>query len=148
MSTATTTQLATPDHVAMQAQASQSEQSSWLWELAKTKATDEDEGFYFKWTLFSIGYWCLITLLIHLICMRYNERYRHENVKGRALYRSYINSTLHAFCACGIATIAMFFICGENKTVFNNEECLNTVRYIHIWALIHSTGYFIHDLYV
>ena len=148
MSTATTTLLATPDNAAMQAQASQPEQSNWLWELAKTKATDEDEGFYLKYTLLSIAYWCMITLVIHLICMRYNEKYRNEDVKGRALYRSYICSPIHAMTACFLATIAMFFICGGNKTVFNDNECLNTVRYIHIWALLHSTGYFIHDLYV
>ena len=39
----------------------------------------------------------------------------------------------------------MFYICGGNQTVFNSDECINTVRYIHIWALIHTCGYFIVD---
>ena len=39
----------------------------------------------------------------------------------------------------------MLYICGGNQTVFNSDECINTVRYIHIWALIHTCGYFFVD---
>lgn len=31
--------------------------------------------------------------------------------------------------------------------MFNSDECINTVRYIHIWALIHTCGYFIVDFF-
>ena len=42
----------------------------------------------------------------------------------------------------------MFFICGDGKTVFNNSECLETVRYIHIWALLNTCGYFFTDFFL
>lgn len=44
-----------------------------------------------------------------------------------------------------LSTIAMFYICPDGKTVFNNDLCMNTPRYIHVWALLHSCGYFIVD---
>lgn len=41
----------------------------------------------------------------------------------------------------------MLFICGDGKTVFNNDECMNTVRYVHIWAMLHTCGYFLNDFF-
>jgi hypothetical protein len=41
----------------------------------------------------------------------------------------------------------MWFICENGQTVFNSEECINTVRYIHIWALLHTCGYFLVDFF-
>ena len=39
----------------------------------------------------------------------------------------------------------MWFVCDGGKTVFNSHECINTVRNVHIWATIHTCGYFITD---
>jgi hypothetical protein len=44
----------------------------------------------------------------------------------------------------------MFFVCGLNPkggniTVFNSEQCFTTPRYLHIWALLNSCGYFYVD---
>lgn len=63
----------------------------------------------------------------------------------QAEYRTYTTSFIHALVCVFLSTIAMFYICGEGKTVFNSDECINTVRYVHIWALIHTCGYFIVD---
>ena len=46
-----------------------------------------------------------------------------------------------------LAVISMWFICGDGKTVFNSDECINTPRYIHIWALLHTCGYFLTDFF-
>jgi len=62
-------------------------------------------------------------------------------------YRSYILSITHAIGCVYLSTISMFFICGDDKTVFNSEECVNNVRYIHIWALLHTCGYFLMDFF-
>jgi len=47
-----------------------------------------------------------------------------------------------------LSTLAMFYVCGEGNTVFNSDECLSTPRNIHIWTLLHTTGYFITDFFV
>lgn len=39
----------------------------------------------------------------------------------------------------------MFYVCPDDQTVFNNEVCFNTPRYLHIWALVNTCGYFITD---
>jgi hypothetical protein len=44
----------------------------------------------------------------------------------------------------------MFFVCGldvngESLTVLNSTECFTTPRYLHIWALFNSCGYFYVD---
>ena len=46
-----------------------------------------------------------------------------------------------------MSTYAMWYVCGDGKTVFNSYECINTVRYVHIWATLHTCGYFITDFF-
>ena len=132
----------------MHATAHPDESLSWLVSIAVKKAPNEDEAYYFKFTLISIAYFCAMHLIIHLVCLRYNPRYQREEPRQKALYRSYVVSPIHAFTAVILATIGMFFVCGDDKNVFNDDVCLNTPRYIHIWALLHTTGYFIHDFYI
>lgn len=67
-----------------------------------------------------------------------------NNVK-QTEYRTYWTSMIHAMGCFILSTIAMWYICGDGKTVFNNDECMNTPRYIHVWALLHTCGYFTQD---
>ena len=41
----------------------------------------------------------------------------------------------------------MWWVCRPGENVFNNEECLDTPKYIHLWALMHTVGYFIVDTF-
>lgn len=65
--------------------------------------------------------------------------------KKRIEYRTYVVSPIHSLLCVILSTISMFYICPDGKTVFNSDVCMNTPRYIHVWALLHSCGYFIVD---
>ena len=41
----------------------------------------------------------------------------------------------------------MWWVCDYEKNVFNDEQCINTPKYIHLWALMHSVGFFIVDTF-
>ena len=69
------------------------------------------------------------------------------NTQKKTEYRTYIISPIHAVAAVLMSTYAMWFVCGDGKTVFNSYECINTVRYVHIWATLHTCGYFITDFF-
>ena len=111
------------------------------------KAPDHNEMYYFKFTLLACAYFLAMHLVIHLVAMRKTRIYREMTTPKRAEYRTYIVSALHAIVAVFLSTIAMFYICGDGKTVFNNDECMSTVRYIHVWALLHTCGNFIVDFF-
>ena len=70
--------------------------------------------------------------------------------KKQVTYRSYIVSPFHNISCVVFSIYAMFFVCGlgpdgENVTVFNSSECFTTPRYLHIWAVFNSCGYFYVD---
>jgi len=68
--------------------------------------------------------------------------------KNRAEYRMYVVSPIHSIMAVTFSLWGMVFVCGENVNVFTDFECFNTPRMIHMWALMHSSGYFFIDLIV
>ena len=86
-------------------------------------------------------------MLVHILAKRHASVYADMTTTKQTEYRTYVTSITHALGAVFLSTIAMFYICGGNQTVFNSDECINTVRYIHIWALIHTNGYFIVDFF-
>ena len=112
------------------------------------RAPDEDQSYYFWGTVIMIGYWYIVLSVLDKVFMKHNSIYRGEDRKGKALYLSYVQSSIHALVSCLLATIGMFFVCGDGKNVFNSDSCINTPKYIHIWALLHSTSYFIYDFLV
>ena len=122
-------------------------QANWWWEYAEMKAPNHNEMYYFKFTILSLAYFFAFSLAIHLIATRYTRVYSEMNTVKQTLYRSYILSVAHAIGCVILATISMWFICGDGKTVFNSDECINTPRYIHIWALLHTCGYFLMDFF-
>lgn len=71
--------------------------------------------------------------------------------KRQVHYRTFVISPFHNIGACVFAVFAMFYVCGDNAagekiTVFNTPECFETCRYLHVWALLHTCGYFIVDI--
>lgn len=60
-------------------------------------------------------------------------------------YRLYIVSIINAIVCVVLSVWAMWFVCGDGKTVFNSDKCIGTVRYVHIWALLNCCGYFTQD---
>ena len=119
----------------------------WWWEYAALKAPDHNELFYLKFSIVSLAYFFAFSLAIHLIATRKTLVYSEMNTVKQTLYRSYILSIAHAIGCVILAVISMWFICGDGKTVFNSDECINTPRYIHIWALLHTCGYFLTDFF-
>jgi len=97
--------------------------------------------------MLAIVYFLAMHVVIHFVAMRSTSVYRDMNAVKKTEYRSYIVSPVHALVAVILSTISMFFICGDGKTVFNNDECMNTVRYVHVWALLHTCGYFFVDFF-
>jgi uncharacterized membrane protein len=131
----------------MESTAQSQPQASWWWEYAAMKAPDRNELYYFKFTLLSVAYFFAMHLLIHVVAMRKARVYREMTTAKKTEYRTYIVSPIHAIVAVVLSTISMFYICGDGKTVFNNDECMNTVRYVHIWALLHTCGNFLVDFF-
>mmetsp|Transcript_4799 Transcript_4799/g.3294 ORF Transcript_4799/g.3294 Transcript_4799/m.3294 type:complete len:183 (+) Transcript_4799:232-780(+) len=74
--------------------------------------------------------------------------YAQSTFRQRAEYRAYTVSPIHCLIACSLSLWGMFWVCEDDQTVFNDFECLNTPRNIHIWCLVHSASYFLVDLVV
>ena len=119
-----------------------------LWEIAAEKAPDRNMMYYFNCTLVAIAFYMLLHFAVHAIAKKKFDEYRYDmDLRKRVEYRTYIVSPVHALLSVFLSMIAMFWICGEGKTVFNDDHCFNTPRYIHIWALINTCGYFIVDFF-
>ena len=111
------------------------------------KAPEKDYEYYFKFSCVACAYFVLMHLVIHLMCStNLNRTYQNmTDNKKKIEYRTYIVSPLHSLVCVILSSISMFYICPDGKTNFNNNECLETPRLIHVWALLHSCGYFIVD---
>ena len=40
----------------------------------------------------------------------------------------------------------MYYVCPVGVNVFNDEVCMDTPKYFHIWAIMHTSAYFTMDL--
>lgn len=63
----------------------------------------------------------------------------------RTEYRQNVISPIFSLLGVSISTVSMFYLCGDGKTVFNDKECINKPRYLHIWGIVNSCGYFLMD---
>ena len=66
-------------------------------------------------------------------------------MKKRIEYRSYIVAPVHHIISITAAVLTMFYVCDEGENVFNNLECMDTPRNLHILCMVHSCGYFFVD---
>ena len=110
------------------------------------KAPDHNEMYYFKFTLISIAFFFACHLIVHLVC-RKTFVYKNFDYKKQAYFRTTIVSIFHSLICIVLCYIALLEICPNGQTVFNSTECIETVRYIHIWSLITTCGFFIVDLF-
>ena len=120
----------------------------WFWEYAATKAPANDNWYYVRYSLLAIAYFFTLHFLIHQYYNRYrNQVYISMNTQKQTEYRTYILSIMHAIVCVYLSATAMWNICEDGKTVFDSQECMMTVRYIHVWALLHTCGYFLTDFF-
>ena len=93
-----------------------------FWELAAHRAPDENKMYYVKASIVACLFYLLVHYLIHVVAMRKYSAYKDEmDTRARVEYRSYICSPIHALLSVGLSVIAMFWICGHGKTVFNDD---------------------------
>ena len=121
--------------------------ASGFWAYASLEAEDFEVMYYVKGTIFFILFYLFIHLIVHCICATCNSVYRDRDTVKRIEYRTYVLSCLHSPIAVFLSFSAMFLVCGDNNTVWNDEKCYETPRYIHIWSLLNTCGYFIVDLF-
>ena len=110
------------------------------------KAPDHNEMYYFNLTLISIAFFFACHLAVHLLCKK-TFVYKNCDYKKQAYFRTTIVSIFHSLVCIVLCYIALLKICPNGQTVFNSTECIETVRYIHIWSLITTCGFFIVDLF-
>ena len=95
--------------------------------------------------LYHIG----VHLVIHLIAMYIGSpTYVDRTMAKKTEYRTNVVSITHSTGCMILCTWGCFFVCGEGKNVFNDDQCINTVRYVHVWALLHTCSYFILDAWI
>jgi hypothetical protein len=90
-------------------------------------------------------FYAILHAKVHLFCIYLVPRYQKLSKPKRGDYRANVISPVHSISSVAFSVIAMFYICGHGQTTFNSETCLNTPRYLHIWALVNTCGYFVVD---
>ena len=70
--------------------------------------------------------------------------YKSMKESKKTEYRSYLLSPLHSCTAVLFSILGTYYVCDEG-TIFTNTTCMNTPKYIHIWALQHTCAWFIVD---
>ena len=93
-------------------------------------------------------YFAILNLIAHGLFLCCNKTYTEKlEPHKRTEYRANVLSIVHATVSVILASLGMWFVCGDGKSVFNDKRCMNTPKYIHLWALMHSVGYFIIDTF-
>lgn len=97
------------------------------------------------------GYACIyfvaMHLVLHMIFTYFNPLYTKLAGSKQIEYRTNYVSPIHSIVCQVFSVVGMFFLCGGHETVFNSTECIETPRYWHIWAIIHTCCYFIVDFF-
>ena len=52
---------------------------------------------------------------------------------------------MHSVASTFGSIYCMFFLCGDQKTFFNDSECREVVRYGHLWLCFFTAGYLFVD---
>ena len=118
-----------------------------FWAYASMEAEDYDAMYYVKGTIVFVAFYFFLHLLVHILCVSCSSVYRERDTIKRIDYRSYVISILHSPIAVFLSFSGMFLVCPNDSTVFNDDACYNTPRYIHIWSLLNTVGYFGQDLF-
>jgi len=117
-----------------------------LWDWLTTPAVLKSILFYVWLSTVFIAYFCSLHVGLHLVYMRLNSHYATlDTTKKRVEYRTYTISPIHHMTSIFISIITMFYACGNDKSVFNDLECMNTPLNMHVIAVMHTCSYFIVD---
>ena len=92
-------------------------------------------------------YFVILNTIVHGIFLWKNKLYNQFDAKKRTEYRAYLISMVHSIVSVFLSSLGMWWVCRIGKNVYNDFECMNTPKYIHLWALMHSVGYFIVDTF-
>lgn len=96
-------------------------QTVWWWENAAVVVPDHSELYYLKFTVLVILFYQCAQIVSHLACTRNNQLYREMTWRKQTEYRLYIMSIINAFVCVVLSVWAMWFVCGDGKTVFNSD---------------------------
>ena len=119
-----------------------------LWDLAKEEYPADKVSHFFVLIIYMMVFYGLLHSALHGLNIWLNKRYQKLNRAKQGNYRSNIVSIINSFVSVAFSTLAMFYVCGDGQTVFNNEHCMGTPRYLHIWALVNTCGYFVTDTFI
>ena len=118
-----------------------------LWELARKEYPDDQPAHFMQLIAYCAAGYGLLHLLLHSMFVCCNKRYVGLSREKQGAYRTNIEAMILAGICILTSVSAMFFICGDGKTPLNDDECMDTPRYLHIWALVNTCGYFIADTF-
>jgi hypothetical protein len=90
-------------------------------------------------------YFFILHGMIHTLGSCFNKTYQGLDSKKKIEYRSYVVAPFHHCVSIFAAILTMFYVCGDGDNVFNNLECMDTPRNLHMLCMVHSCGYFIVD---
>ena len=118
-----------------------------LWDLAREEYPPDNLSHFFILIVCMMGFYGLLHLILHGLNGWLNKRYQKLTWSKQGDYRANLVSPIHSILCIMFSTLAMFEVCGDGQTVFNNEHCMGTPRYLHIWALVNTCGYFVTDTF-
>ena len=90
-------------------------------------------------------YFAIINMTSHCVFLCWNKKYTSLEPGKRTEYRANVIAIFHSVIAVFLSSLGMWWVCRPGENVFNSNQCIDTPKYIHLWALMHSVGYFIVD---
>ena len=94
-----------------------------LWKLAEEEYPPDSVGHFFYLIIFMCAFYGLLHLGLHASFMGCNTRYQKLKKNKQGDYRSNIVGPIHGLLSVYASILTMFYVCGDGKTVFNNEHC-------------------------
>ena len=119
--------------------------SSALWELAQKEYPHDNAKHYSLLILYCTLFYAGLHFKTHLLNKWLNKRYNKLTWNKQGEYRANVIAPVHSLASVALSVLAMFYVCGHGQSPFNNATCLDTPRYLHIWALVNTCGYFFMD---
>jgi hypothetical protein len=95
--------------------------------------------------LFFCALWVLHHVWLHIILKFFVPLYNQQVGRDIADYRMNWNSFIHASISAALSVYCSFYACGDGKTFFNDKECREEPRNIHVWTLMFTASYLFVD---
>lgn len=118
---------------------------TWVVKKAKQDFPADNADHYLAVMAVYALYFAFTNLICHCVFLCWNKKYTGLAPAKRTEYRANVVAIIHSIVAVFLSSLGMWWVCRPGENVFNNNQCLDTPKYIHLWALMHSVGYFIID---